>query len=277
MPGALQAGTPPPSRDPPSRNPAEPGPPLCWRRAVERQPGSTLAAAGQAFRSSTRRSPIRCTRGEQTVTHRHFQNKGRSSAWEVAWLFLRLGLVAFGGPAAHTAMMRHELVHRRGWVSDERFVDLIGATNLIPGPNSTELAIHLGFDRARWRGLVAAGVCFILPAALIVTGLAWAYVHYGNTPAVAGLLYGIVPVVIAIIVHALVGLARVVIRGVWFAGLALAALVAYAVGVNELLVLFSGALLALLARAIRHPPRASPTLAVAPLMLGQPLWPNPSG
>ena len=202
---------------------------------------------------------------------------GAGSAREVAWLFLRLGLVAFGGPAAHTAMMRHELVRRRGWVSDERFVDLMGATNLIPGPNSTELAIHLGFERARWRGLVAAGVCFILPAALIVSALAWAYVHYGDTPAVEGLLYGIVPAVIAIIVHALIGLARVVIRRVWFAALAIAALVAYAVGVNELLVLFSGALLAVLARALRHRPRSSPTLAVTPLLVGSPLWSDPTG
>jgi chromate transporter len=203
--------------------------------------------------------------------------RGRGSGREVAWLFLRLGLVAFGGPAAHTAMMRHELVRRRGWVSDERFVDLMGATNLIPGPNSTELAIHLGFERARWRGLVAAGVCFILPAALIVTALAWTYVHYGNTPAVAGILYGIVPAVIAIIVHALVGLARVVIRSIWLAGLALAAVVAYAVGVNELLVLASGALLAVLARAVRHPPRPSSPVVVAPLVVGPSLWSDLTG
>jgi chromate transport protein ChrA len=133
----------------------------------------------------------------------------------VAWLFLKLGTIAFGGPAAHTAMMRDELVRRRGWVSDERFVDLIGATNLIPGPNFTELAIHLGFDRARWRGLLAAGACFILPAALIVTGLAQAYVTYGDKPTAEGILYGIVPAVIAIIAHALFGLLRTVVKTVW--------------------------------------------------------------
>lgn len=163
---------------------------------------------------------------------------GGKASWravrEVALLFLKLGTIAFGGPAAHTAMMRDELVRRRGWVSDERFVDLMGATNLIPGPNSTELAIHLGFDRARWRGLLAAGVCFILPAALIVTGLAWAYVTYGTTPAVAGILYGIVPAVIAIIAHALLGLLRTAIKNVWLALLAVAALAAYLLGVNEL-------------------------------------------
>jgi chromate transporter len=131
---------------------------------------------------------------------------------EVAWLFLKLGTIAFGGPAAHIAMMRDELVRRRQWVSDQRFVDLVGATNLIPGPNSTELAIHLGYDRARWRGLLAAGVCFILPAAVMVTALAWAYVTYGETPAVGGILYGIVPAVIAIIAYALFGLLRTVIK-----------------------------------------------------------------
>jgi chromate transporter len=196
---------------------------------------------------------------------------------EVAWFFLRLGTIAFGGPAAHTAMMRHELVRRHGWVSDERFLDLVGATNLIPGPNSTELAIHLGYDRARWRGLVVAGVCFIVPAALIVTALAWVYVEYGDTPAIAGLLYGIVPVVIAIIIHALVSLSRVAVKNIWLGFLGVAALVAYLIGVNELLVLASGALLAVLARLLRHPPRGSRGLAVGPLVLGQPLFPDPTG
>src|SRR3546814_7439424 len=99
---------------------------------------------------------------------------------EVALIFLRLGTFAFGGPVAHTAMMRDELVRRRGWVTDERFVDLMGATNLIPGPNSTELAIHLGHERAKWKGLVLAGVCFIVPAALMVTGLAWLHAEKGG-------------------------------------------------------------------------------------------------
>ncbi|GHE27085.1 chromate transporter [Streptosporangium violaceochromogenes] len=197
---------------------------------------------------------------------------------EVALVFLKLGVIAFGGPAAHTAMMRDELVRRRGWVGDQRFVDLMGATNLIPGPNSTELAIHLGFDRARLRGLVAAGVCFILPAALMVTALAWAYVSYGNTPAVRGLLYGIVPAVIAIIAHALIGLLRAVIKSVWTAALTVAALTAYLLGVNELLVLAAGALLAAavrLAGRFRHD-RAHGLLTL-PLGLGLPVFPHPSG
>ncbi len=158
-------------------------------------------------------------------------------------MFLRLGVVAFGGPAAHTAMMRDEVVRRRGWISDERFADLMGATNLIPGPNSTELAIHLGHERARWRGLVTAGVCFILPAAVIVTALAWAYVRFGQTPAVSGLLYGIVPAVVAIIAHALFALLKAVLKTVWLILLAAAALTAYLLGVNELLILAAGAAL----------------------------------
>ncbi|WP_245651926.1 chromate efflux transporter [Streptosporangium amethystogenes] len=202
---------------------------------------------------------------------------------EVALLFLKLGTIAFGGPAAHTAMMRDELVRRRGWVSDERFVDLMGATNLIPGPNSTELAIHLGFDRARWRGLLAAGVCFILPAALIVTVLAWAYVTYGTTPAVAGILYGIVPAVIAIIAHALFGLLRTVIKNVWFALLAVAALAAYLLGVNELLVLAAGALLTAGTHLVRRGRQDTPHALLAPLSLlglgspGLPVFPDPTG
>jgi chromate transporter len=160
-------------------------------------------------------------------------------------------VVAFGGPAAHTAMMRQELVQRRQWLTDERFVDLMGATNLIPGPNSTELAIHLGHERARWRGLLLAGVLFILPAAVIVTVLAWVYVEHGNTPAFDQVLYGVVPVVVAIIVWALVPLARTVVTSRLLAVLLVAGLAAYLVGVNELVVLFGGAAIALVVHAGR--------------------------
>lgn len=189
---------------------------------------------------------------------------------EVALTFLRLGAVAFGGPVAHIAMMRDELVRRRGWVDDQRFLDLVGATNLIPGPNSTELAIHLGYDRARWRGLVLAGVCFILPAALIVTALAWAYVEYGDTPSVEWVLRGVVPAVVAIVVWALVGLARTALKNVWLALLASAALAAYLLGVNELVVLFGGAAVAGLAMLAR---RAGHHALLAPLAV---LFPDPT-
>src|SRR5260370_16773281 len=121
---------------------------------------------------------------------------------EVAGRFLRLGFTAFGGPAAHIAMMREEVVRRRGWISDERFVDLLGITNLIPGPSSTEMAIYLGYLRAGWPGLLIGGICFIGPAMLIVLALAWAYVTYGALPQVSWLFYGIQPLVEAIITEA---------------------------------------------------------------------------
>ncbi|MCI0571108.1 MAG: chromate transporter, partial [Myxococcaceae bacterium] len=113
---------------------------------------------------------------------------------EVALLFLRLGFTAFGGPAAHIAMMEDDVVRLRRWVSREVFLDLLGATNLIPGPNSTELAIHLGHRRAGWSGLVVAGACFILPSTFIVGALAWAYVRFGSRPQAEALLYGVKPV-----------------------------------------------------------------------------------
>lgn len=160
-----------------------------------------------------------------------------TSLKEVTWLFLRLGITAFGGPAAHIALMHHEIVRRRGWVTDERFVDLVGATNLIPGPNSTELAIHLGWIRAGGRGLVVAGACFIAPAAFIVGALAWVYVTYGDTPALEGVLYGIKPVVIAVVAQALVRLVPTAAKTTMLAAMAAAAGVAYLLGANELLLL----------------------------------------
>jgi hypothetical protein len=121
----------------------------------------------------------------------------RTSLRELALLFLKLGTIAFGGPAAHIAMMEDEVVRRRGWLTRAQFLDYLGATNLIPGPNSTEMAIQIGYGRRRWPGLIVAGVCFILPAALIVTAFAWAYVRFGTVPAAAGMLNGVKPVVIA--------------------------------------------------------------------------------
>lgn len=209
--------------------------------------------------------------------------EGSGSVREIALLFLRLGTIAFGGPAAHTAMMREELVRRRGWVDDRRFLDLMGATTLIPGPNSTELAIHLGWDRGRWRGLVAAGVCFILPAGLIVTGLAWGYLRYGGTPVVGAVLYGIVPAVIAVIVQALVGLAPAVVEGVRSAVLVAGGLVAYLLGVNELLILLAGALagpgLLLARRTARWARHGAHRLLALPAALhaGQPVFADPTG
>src|SRR5580700_4560251 len=131
---------------------------------------------------------------------------------ELAGLFTRLGLTAFGGPAAHIAMMQHEVVDKRGWMDHQHFLDLIGATNLIPGPNSTEMAIHIGHQRAGWKGLVVAGVCFIVPAMLIVIAAAWAYVRFGSLPQLQGIMYGIKPVIIAIVVQALWRLAPTAVK-----------------------------------------------------------------
>jgi chromate transporter len=163
----------------------------------------------------------------------------------LAAVFLKLGLVGFGGPAAHVAMMEDEVVRRRAWLGRERFLDLLGATNLIPGPNSTEMAIHLGYLRAGWPGLVVAGTCFIAPAFAIVFGCAWAYVRFGTLPAAAGLLYGVKPVIIAVVVQALWGLGRAASRTRAIATVGLASIAAVAAGVHELVVLFgAGAVLA---------------------------------
>jgi chromate transporter len=164
---------------------------------------------------------------------------------ELARLFFRLGATAFGGPAAHVALMEDEVVRRRGWLSRERFVDLLGATNLIPGPNSTELAIHIGHARAGWPGLLVAGACFIAPATLIVTACAWAYVRFGALPALTGFLYGVKPVVIAVVAQALWRLGRTAIRNTGLGALALAAAAANALGVGEIAVLAASAGLAL--------------------------------
>jgi chromate transporter len=167
---------------------------------------------------------------------------------EVTSLFLRLGATAFGGPAAHIAIMHNETVVRRKWLDDQEFLDLVGATNLIPGPNSTEMAIHIGFRRAGWPGLLAAGVSFILPAMLIVTGLAWAYVQYGSTAQAEWLLYGIKPVVIAIIVQALWSLGQKAAKGALTVAIAILVIGAYFLGVNEIALLFAGGAVVMIAK-----------------------------
>ena len=167
---------------------------------------------------------------------------------EVAALFLKLGLFAFGGPAAHIAMMREEVVRRRRWLEDQEFLDMVGATNLIPGPNSTELAIHLGHRRAGWKGLFTAGGLFIVPAVLIVLGIAILYVEYGTTHAFEWALYGIKPVVIAIILKALLGLGKTAMKGPMTAAVGGAVLAGYLLGVNELLLLAAAGVVATGAR-----------------------------
>jgi chromate transporter len=157
---------------------------------------------------------------------------------ELALLFLRLGCTAFGGPAAHIAMMEEEVVRRRQWLTHEEFLDLLGATNLIPGPNSTEMAIHIGYLRARWIGLVVAGVCFILPAMLLVMAIAWVYVRFGSLPQMQGVLYGVKPVIIAVVVQALWGLGRTAVKTRFLAVVGSVATALAFAGVSELVVLF---------------------------------------
>src|SRR6516162_9618436 len=132
---------------------------------------------------------------------------------ELFRFFLRLGLTGFGGPAAHIALMETETVERRRWVTRERFLDLLGACNLLPGPSSTQVAMALGYTRAGWAGLLIAGVCFIVPASLSTLALAWAYVTFGHFPQAQGLLYGAKPVMVAIVAQAVWRLGRMAFRG----------------------------------------------------------------
>jgi chromate transporter len=167
---------------------------------------------------------------------------------EVFLVFLRLGVTAFGGPAVHIAMMEDEVVRRRAWLDREEFLDLVAATQLIPGPNSTELAIHLGYRRAGWPGLLVAGAAFIVPAMLIVWALAWVYVRHGHLPAVAHLLAGMKPVVLAIVAHACWFFARTALKTARLALVAAGAALAVLLGVHELLVLVLAGVAALRSR-----------------------------
>jgi chromate transporter len=171
---------------------------------------------------------------------------------EVIGLFLKLGFTAFGGPAAHVGLMHDEVVRRRRWITDQHFLDLLGATNLIPGPNSTEMAIHIGFTRAGWAGLLAGGFCFVLPASLMVLGLAWLYVHYGSMPQAEWLLYGIKPVMIAIIGQALWNLGTKAVRSTALALLGITVMALYFSGVNEIGLLFGGGIVYMLYTGLKR-------------------------
>ncbi len=176
---------------------------------------------------------------ERVVDPRKNEDRSETSLGELARLFLKLGTIGFGGPAAHIAMMEDEVVKRRRWLDHQTFLDLLGATNLIPGPNSTELAIHIGLVRAGWKGLVVAGSCFILPAMLIVWGLAAIYVKYGSLPEATFLLYGIKPVIIAIVVQALWGLGKSAVKGLLTGLVGAAVMLLFFLGMNEILLLFA--------------------------------------
>jgi chromate transporter len=169
---------------------------------------------------------------------------------QLAWVFLKLGAISFGGPAAHIAMMEDEVIRRRRWLSRDEFLDFLGATNLIPGPNSTELTIHIGHRKAGWAGLVVAGSCFILPAAFIVTVFAWAYVRYGSLPQTNAILYGVKPVIIAIILRALWGLGAAALKTRSLALVGAAGIILSFLGVHELAIIFGGGAVVGFARSI---------------------------
>jgi len=201
---------------------------------------------------------------------------------EVARSYLRLGLTAFGGPAAHLAFMRSELVVRRGWVTEHELLDLIGGASLLPGPTSTEVALMLARRRKGWWAMLIAGACFILPSVVLVVALSWAYVHYGTTNAGAGILFGIKPVVVAIIANAVVGLARTAVKSWLLGAAAIAALAAYFLGVSPRLILLGAAAVVTLAangdRWIRNAPDAlgSVPVLMASRHVGHRVGPAPS-
>ena len=190
---------------------------------------------------------------------------------DIAWLFLRLGTLGFGGPAAHVSLMQRETVLKRGWLSREEFLDLLGAVNLMPGPSSSQMAIFLGFRRAGWIGLLLAGLCFVLPAALITLAIAWVYQRYGGLPRAQGLLAGVRPVVVVIIVDAIWRLGQTAFRSWWLASLGVLALIALFAQANPLLVMLSSGVMAIAVQELRsrRRSRSSSSLAVAPVAL----WP----
>lgn len=164
---------------------------------------------------------------------------------ELAKLFFKLGLTSFGGPAAHISMMQEEVVQKRKWFIEQHFLDLIGATNLIPGPNSTEMAIHIGNERAGWKGLIIAGLCFILPAVFITGFFAWAYKQYGELPEIQPFIYGIKPAIIAVILAAVYPLAKKSLKSVLLAVIGIIVLILSLLDFNEIYLMFGAGLFAL--------------------------------
>jgi chromate transporter len=185
---------------------------------------------------------------------------------EVAELFMKLGTIGFGGPAAHIAMMQDEVVKKRQWMDDHHFLDLVGATNLIPGPNSTEMAIHIGHERAGWKGLIVGGLCFILPAVIITGFFAMLYKRFGQLPQVQPFVYGIKPAIIAVIIASVYPLARKSLKSVDLWILGITSLVLSLIGVNEIIVLFGAGFVLLIYEAIKSN-RGSYTNGIIPFTI----------
>jgi chromate transporter len=186
---------------------------------------------------------------------------------ELAKLFLKLGFTAFGGPAAHIAMMQKEVVVKRKWISEQDFLDLIGAVNLIPGPNSTEMTMHIGYQRAGWKGLVVAGLCFILPAVFITGIFAWFYKKYGQLPEVQPFVYGIKPAIIAIIITAVFPLAKKSVKSTQLALIGIIVLICSLLHFNEISLMFGAGFIALFFAIIRE--NAITTYSIFPLVIFQ--------
>ena len=184
---------------------------------------------------------------------------------ELAILFLKLGAISFGGPAAHIALIETEVVGKRRWVTRQQFLDMLGAANLIPGPTSTETAITVGYVRAGWLGLCVAGASFIIPAALITGAFVWAYVRFGRLPQAAAILAGIKPAVLAVITIAIWRLGKTAVKDFGLAALGALALAAFLLGINPVVILFGGGLLGMIARRVTKL-RATAALALAPLL-----------
>jgi len=191
----------------------------------------------------------------------------QGSLKEIGLLFFKLGCIAFGGPAAHISMMDDEVVTRRKWLSREHFLDLVGATNLIPGPNSTEMTMHIGFERGGWRGLFLAGSSFIIPAATITLILAWLYVNYGELPQVQPLLWGIKPAVLVLIMSALWKLGKKAVKSWQLAVLGVVVFTAVMLGIDEVLALLVGGLLGMLIWGLWRKWRGLPMLLWWPAAL----------
>lgn len=187
---------------------------------------------------------------------------------EISKVFLKLGLTAFGGPAAHIAMMQEEVVQKRKWLSEQHFLDLIGATNLIPGPNSTEMAIHIGNERIGWKGLIVAGLCFILPAVFITGFFAWGYKNYGHLPEIQPYIYGIKPAIIAVILAAVYPLAKKSLKSILLALIGIVVLLLSLLDFNEIYLMFGAGLFALLWYIVRNE-KLKNTTVFLPLTLMQ--------
>lgn len=195
---------------------------------------------------------------------------------EIARLFLKLGIIGFGGPAVHIALMEEEVVRKRAWMSQQHFLDLVGATNLIPGPNSTEMTMHIGHERAGWKGLIVAGSCFIIPAVLSTALLAWAYQQYGQLPHVQPYIYGIKPAIIAVVVSLMLRLGRKALKNIELGIIGTMAAIAVLAGVNEILVLFAGGFMGIVLYLVKQ--RNGTAQTIFPVVLLQVVYAvaNPS-